>query len=108
MSYIVVKKNILIFNKKYVIIYIENKERINTMDRYPFYFEATYADDVTGDVHEGGFIIAADYPDAMQQIVAIYEPGLIDIKLECLDDCALFFSLDKARKIRDIMEDTNA
>ena len=78
------------------------------MDKYPFYFEATYDDDITGGVREGGFIIATDYPDAMQQIVALYEPGLIDIKLECLDDCALFFSLDKARKIKDLVDNDNA
>ena len=77
------------------------------MTKYPFYFEATYADDITRETHEGGFIVAADYPDAMQQIVALYEPGLIDIKLECLDDCALFFSLDKAREIKGLV-DANA
>ena len=74
------------------------------MDKYPFYFEATYDDDICGATHEGGFIVATDYPDAMQQIVALYEPGLIDIKLECLDDCALFFSLDKARKIKELVD----
>lgn len=78
------------------------------MEKYPFYFEATYADDITGEVREGGFIVATDYPDAMQQIVSIYEPGLIDIKLECLDSCALFFSLDKARKIKDLVDGADA
>ncbi len=78
------------------------------MDRYPFYFEATFADDICGETHEGGFIVAADYPDAMQQIVALYEPGLIDIKLECLDDCALFFNLDKARKIKELVDGADA
>lgn len=77
------------------------------MDKYPFYFEATYADEICGETHEGGFIIATDYPDAMQQIVALYEPGLIDIKLECLDDCALIFCLDKAREIKGLV-DANA
>ena len=78
------------------------------MDRYPFYFEVTYADDITGEVREGGFIVANDYTEAMQQIVTLYDPGLIDVKLECLDDCALFFSLDKARKIKDLVDGADA
>jgi hypothetical protein len=44
----------------------------------------------------------------MQQIVTLYEPGLIDVKLECIDDCALFFSLDKARKIKDLVDGADA
>ena len=73
-------------------------------EKYPFYYEATYCDDAEI-IHEGGFIIAVDYADAMQQIVGIYEPGLVDIKLECLDSCALFFPVKKAREIKKIIEE---
>ena len=31
-----------------------------------------------------------------------------NIKLECLDDCALIFSLDKARKIKDLVDGADA
>lgn len=73
-------------------------------EKYPFYFEATYCDD-TEIIHEGGFIIATDYKTAMDEIIALYEPGLVDIKLECLDECALIFPLEKAREIKKLIEE---
>ena len=76
------------------------------MDRYPYYFEATFYDEMTSkNVEEGGFIVATSYNDAMYQITELYEPGLIDVKLECLDDCALFFDRETARKFRKMIEE---
>lgn len=77
------------------------------MDKYPFYFEVTHQDDGNGNEEEGGFLVATDYADATAQIIALYEPGLISIKLECMDEFALVFKRDKAREIKSYVEENN-
>lgn len=77
------------------------------MDKYVFYFEVEHQDDGYGDTKEGGFLIATDYADATAQIVALYEPGLISMKLECMDELSLVFDLEKARQMKEYVEVNN-
>lgn len=74
------------------------------MTKYPFYFEVIYSNDGEPDVEEGGFITAEDYEDATKQIVSLYEPGMLSMKIECLDDIALTFTLTKARQAKEYVE----
>lgn len=69
------------------------------MQRYPVYYEVTVWDEADKR-EEGGFIIATDFTDAMQQITNFYEPGLEKVSLEFMEDTSLIFSIEKARELK--------
>lgn len=77
--------------------------------KYPVYYEAKYIFDDEPDVirNDGGFIIAESYVDASQQIEERYGNDLVSMTLEMLDDWALVFEINEARKIKDMVEAYN-
>lgn len=77
-------------------------------DKYPFYYEVCVEERDEGLIEEGGFIIAGDYCDAMAQISAVYEPGLSNVKLECLHASALVFPIEAARAAKKWVEENYA
>ena len=77
-------------------------------DKYPYYYEVCSEEEGEPIIEEGGFIIAEDYRDAMAQISAVYEPGLINVKLECLDASALVFPIEGARAAKKWVEENYA
>ena len=77
-------------------------------DKYPFYYEVCTEEKDEPIVREGGFIIAENFCDAMTQLSTVYEPGLINVKLECLDASALVFPLDAARAAKKWVEENYA
>jgi hypothetical protein len=77
--------------------------------KYPVYYEAKYIFDDEPEVirNDGGFIFAESYADAAQQIEARYGNDLVSMTLEMLDDWALVFEINEARKIKDMVEAYN-
>lgn len=74
------------------------------MDRYPVYYEVSYWDGEEN-CKEGGFLIATDFKDATEQLVALYEPGMDSMSIEFMDEVALTFPIEKARIVKKVVEE---
>jgi hypothetical protein len=71
------------------------------MDKFAFYYEVEHD---TGDGNtnkEGGFLMAHDHKDAMDQLIAIYEPGLLSAHIEYMEKEIFVFPLNEARIAKD-------
>jgi hypothetical protein len=76
---------------------------ITTMNRYPYYFEVTTFEDGEECV-SGGFSYAENYTEAAADISQAFgESNIIDVKIEIFDTYEFTFPVEKARKIKEIM-----
>ena len=71
------------------------------MDKYAFYYEVEYCLDDGGTNKEGGFLLAHDHADAMNQLIALYDPDLKGVHIEYMDTEAFIFPIEKAREAKD-------
>ncbi len=72
------------------------------MDKFAFYYEVEFDRDCDGStVKEGGFLMAADHRDAMEQLVNLYDPGLLSAHIEYMEKELFVFPIKEAREAKD-------
>ena len=71
------------------------------MEKFAFYYEAEYDRDCGNTTKEGGFLMATDLTDAMTQITALYEPGLLGVHIEYMEKEMFIFPVEQARIAKD-------
>lgn len=72
------------------------------MEKFAFYYEVEFDRDCDGSTaQEGGFLMAVDHKEAMDQICQLYEPGLISVHIEYMERDLFIFPIDKAREAKD-------
>ena len=71
------------------------------MDKYAFYYEVEYDLDGGDTNKEGGFLMAHDHKDALDQLIALYEPGMLSVHIEYMEKELFVFPLDEARIAKD-------
>lgn len=71
------------------------------MEKFAFYYEVEH-DAGDGNINkEGGFLMAYDHKDAMEQLTALYEPGLLSAHIEYMERESFIFPIELAREAKD-------
>ena len=71
------------------------------MEKFAFYYEVEH-DTGDGDTNkEGGFLMAHDHKDALEQLIALYEPGMLSVHIEYMEKEFFIFPVELAREAKD-------
>ena len=71
------------------------------MEKFAFYYEVEHDIDCGTTNKEGGFLMAHDHKDAMEQLIALYEPGLLSAHIEYMEKEFFVFPIELARQAKD-------
>lgn len=79
---------------------------MNTLSKYPYYFEVEYQEDGEETLKSGGISYAVSWEEAATDIKLTYD-NIISMYIEFFDSLNLTFPVETARKLKEFVKNEN-